>query len=53
VNKELIIHTGPNGTDVAMLEDKMLVELHQERVTNQFNVGDIYLGKIKKGMPHS
>ncbi len=34
-----------------MLEDKMLVELHQERVTNQFNVGDIYLGKIKKVLP--
>ena len=34
-----------------MLEDKRLTELHQERFNNQFNVGDVYLGKIKKVMP--
>lgn len=33
------------------MEDKRLVELHQERFNNQFNVGDIFLGKIKKVMP--
>jgi ribonuclease G len=51
VNKELIIHTSEGSTDVAILEDKVLTELHQERVTNQFNVGDVYLGRIKKVMP--
>ena len=47
----MIIHSTPNGVDIALLEDKRLTELHQERVTNQFNVGDVYLGKIKKVMP--
>jgi ribonuclease G len=51
VIKELIIHSTPNGVDIALLENKQLVELHQERNNNQFNVGDIYLGKVKKVMP--
>lgn len=37
--------------DIALLENKQLVELHQERNNNRFNVGDVYLGKIKKVMP--
>ncbi|MCW5908165.1 MAG: Rne/Rng family ribonuclease [Chitinophagales bacterium] len=49
--KELIIHSTPNGVDIALLENKQLVELHQERNNNRFNVGDVYLGKIKKVMP--
>jgi ribonuclease G len=49
--KELIIHSTTHGVDIAILNDKQLVELHQERSTNQFNVGDIFLGKIKKVMP--
>jgi len=51
LNKELIVSTSAEGTDVAILEDKQLIELHQERITNRFNVGDIYLGRIKKVMP--
>ncbi len=51
MNKELIIHSTPTGIDIALLEDKHLTELHQERFNNQFTVGDIYLGKIKKVMP--
>lgn len=51
MNKELIIHSTQAGIDLALLEDKHLTELHQERTTNQFSVGDIYLGKIKKVMP--
>lgn len=51
MNKELIIHATPSGVDVALLENKRLVELHQERHTNQFLVGDIYLARIKKVMP--
>jgi len=51
VNKELIINSSPDGFDIALLEDKYLTELHQDRNSNQFTVGDIYLGKIKKVMP--
>jgi ribonuclease G len=51
VTKELIIHSNGSGVDIAMLEDKKLMELHQERLNNQFHVGDVYLGKLKKVMP--
>jgi len=51
VNKELIINAVPNGVEIALLEDKKLVELHTENSDNPFGVGDIYLGKVKKLMP--
>jgi len=51
VNKELIINSTPQGVEIALLEDKLLVELNKERVNNEFAVGDIYLGKVKKIMP--
>lgn len=34
-----------------MLEDKKLVELEHEKKDNNFSVGDIYLGRVKKIMP--
>lgn len=51
MNKELIINSSGEGVEIALLEDKKLVELHFERGQGQFAVGDIYLGKIKKLMP--
>ncbi len=51
MNKELIINTGPQGVEIALLEDKKLVELHNERVDASFAVGDLYLGKVKKLIP--
>ncbi|GAA4929452.1 Rne/Rng family ribonuclease [Mucilaginibacter defluvii] len=49
--KELIIDSSPSGATIALLQDKQLVELHKEQTTNNYTVGDIYLGKIKKIMP--
>jgi ribonuclease G len=49
--KELIIDSTPNGATIALLQDKQLVELHKEHVSNNYTVGDIYLGRIKKIMP--
>ncbi|NOW98310.1 Rne/Rng family ribonuclease [Mucilaginibacter sp. SG564] len=49
--KELIIDSSPNGATIALLQDKQLVELHKEQVSNNYTVGDIYLGRIKKIMP--
>src|ERR1700760_4612082 len=49
--KELIIDSTPSGATIALLQDKQLVELHKEQVTNNYTVGDIYLGRIKKIMP--
>ena len=51
MNKELIINAAPQGVEIALLEDKKLVELHKENTENVFGVGDLYLGKVKKLMP--
>lgn len=51
VTKELIITSHPNEVQIALLEDKKLVEIHREKSSDQFSVGDIYLGKVKKIMP--
>lgn len=49
--KELIINSSPGGVTIALLQDKQLVELNTEQVNNNYAVGDIYMGKIKKIMP--
>jgi len=50
--KELIIDSAPDsGVTIALLQDKQLVELNTEQVNNNYAVGDIYLGRIKKIMP--
>ncbi|MEZ5047247.1 MAG: Rne/Rng family ribonuclease [Chitinophagaceae bacterium] len=51
MNKELIIQSSDSGVEIALLEDKKLVELHFDNSGGNFNVGDLYLGKIKKMMP--
>lgn len=51
MNKELIINSAGEGVEIALLEDKKLVELHYEHGQDEFAVGDLYLGKIKKLMP--
>ena len=51
MNKELIINSTPLGVEIALLEDKKLVELHNEKTDARFAVGDLYLGKVKKLIP--
>lgn len=51
VNKELIINAGSSEVNIALLEEKVLVELNKEKTNNSFAVGDVYLGRIKKIMP--
>src|SRR5437762_3254831 len=51
MNKELIINAAPQGVEIALLEDKKLVELHSEKNDARFAVGDLYLGKVKKLIP--
>ncbi|MFA7446581.1 MAG: ribonuclease E/G [Flavobacteriaceae bacterium] len=52
MNKELIIRSGSNAVDFALLKDGKLIELHKEEdkkdVGNTFNVGDIFIAKIRK-----
>ncbi|MFM7838596.1 MAG: Rne/Rng family ribonuclease [Chitinophagaceae bacterium] len=51
MTKELIINAAQQGVEIALLEDKKLVELHHEKVDARFAVGDLYLGKVKKLIP--
>jgi ribonuclease G len=49
MNKELIIRSGSDAVDFAFLKDGRLVELHSENLDRLgFNVGDIFLAKIRK-----
>ena len=51
MNKELIINAAPQGVEIALMEDRKLVELHSEKSDARFAVGDLYLGKVKKLIP--
>ncbi|MCD4769940.1 MAG: ribonuclease E/G, partial [Bacteroidales bacterium] len=51
VSKDIIIDSGQDNIEIALLEDKQLVELKKEKKNLQFAVGDICLGKVKKIMP--
>ena len=51
MEKELIINSFENEVDIALLEDKFLVELHKEKLDNNYAVGDVYLGRVRKIMP--
>jgi ribonuclease G len=48
---DLIIDAGKEKERIALLNDKQIVELHQEKSEQHFAVGEIYLGKVKKIMP--
>lgn len=48
MSNELIINSTREKSRIALLKDKRLVEFHQEGEGHSFNVGDIYLGTVKK-----
>jgi len=51
VDKELIIRSEPSAVDFALLKDGKLIELNKEEDSTKFNVGDIYIAKIRKAVP--
>ncbi|MDP2424498.1 MAG: Rne/Rng family ribonuclease [Bacteroidales bacterium] len=51
VNKELFIDSSQAEVAIALLEDKVLIELNKEKSNNNYAVGDVYLGRVKKIMP--
>ena len=51
VMRDLVINSHASEVDIALLEDNTLVELHREKTNNQFAVGDVYLGRVKKILP--
>lgn len=49
---ELIVSSASNGDlQIAMLKDRRLVEFHTEKQNNQFAVGDVFLGEVKRVLP--
>ena len=48
---DLIIDSRPSEVVIALLRDGILIELHKEKHNNNFSVGDIYLGKVRKTVP--
>lgn len=51
MERELVIQATDNGCDIALLENKELVEFHRESRQSTLNVGDIYWARVKKIMP--
>ena len=51
MNSELLINSTGDGVRIALLEDKELVECHIEGDDSQYNVGDLYLGTVRKVVP--
>ena len=48
---DLIIDSRPSEVVIALLRDGLLIELHKQKHDNNFSVGDIYLGKVRKTVP--
>jgi ribonuclease G len=51
VEKELVISSTSTEVEIALIENAHLVEIHSQKVNNNFSVGDIFLGSVKKLMP--
>ena len=51
MEKELIIKSTESEVEIALLEDKRLVEYHTEQKNHQYSVGDVFLGRVHKIMP--
>lgn len=49
--KEIIINVGEEETRVAVLENKLLVEMYIERSPNQRLVGNIFKGRVENVLP--
>ena len=52
MKKELLVSHEDDFTKIALLEDGRLCELHEEEDKNNFVVGDLFIGKVKKLAPN-
>ncbi len=51
MSSELVIDVQASQVQIALLEEKKLVEFHKENRTGSFSVGDIFLASVRKLMP--
>ncbi len=50
MSNEIVIDVTPREINIALLEEKRLIELTKEKSNLKFGVGDIYVGKVRKIM---
>lgn len=51
MSKDLFIDIVGDEIQIALLENKILVELHKEKTSDNFRVGDVHLGRVKRIIP--
>lgn len=51
MSNELVISSTDQETRIALLQNKNLVEYHVDSNNTEYNVGDLYLGVVKKVVP--
>ena len=51
LDKELLINSSPTSVEIALIEDRKLLELHTQSSDVEFSVGDIFLGQVKMLRP--
>jgi ribonuclease G len=51
MSKELFISSAQEGDRIALVSDRRLVEYQVQNNANKFNVGDVYLGTVRKIVP--
>jgi ribonuclease G len=51
INRELIISTSESDIEIALVENKQLVEINRDVSNKNHMVGDVYLGRVKRIMP--
>ena len=51
ISKELVITSRDTEVQIALLEDKKLMEIHREKKNEECALGDIYLAKVKRINP--
>jgi ribonuclease G len=51
ISKELVITSRETEVQIALLEDKKLMEIHREKKIEECAVGDIYFAKVKRINP--
>lgn len=47
MEKELVISSTSTEVEIALIENAHLVEIHSQKVNNNFSVGDIFWGVLK------
>ncbi len=51
MNRELYVNQTQKGVEIALLEDKRLVEIHQDASEKSFAIGDVILARTIKTLP--